>query len=69
MRPPAVASPRRAHRGSACGSCFGRAVTAAGALPRAGGLFFGHRPRLEAVRSVRPGVLRDAPGQTPAGAA
>ena len=71
MRTPARPSPCSGARGSArTFSCFGRAVTAAGAAAcRAGGSLFRHRPRLEAVRSVRSGALRDAPDRIFGGAA
>lgn len=70
MRNPACLSPHSDTRGSArIFDCFGRAVTAAGVLPCAGGSFIACRPRLEAVRSVRPGVLRVAPGRIFGGAA
>lgn len=71
MRNPARLSPCSGARGSArVPSCFGRAVTTAGAAAcRAGGSFIPCRPRLEAVRSVRSGALRDAPDRIFGGAA
>lgn len=64
MKSPARPLPHSASRGSALFfHCFGRAVTAAGALPSAGGLFISIRSYLEAVRTVRPDVLRDASGR------
>lgn len=44
-------------------SCSTRAqVTAAGALPRAGGFLFPCRPRHEATQPVGPAALREAVG-------